>query len=112
MSDRTTLVTGGAGFIGSNLADRLLARGERVIVLDNFNDYYDPDRKRSNVAVNADNPEYVLIEGDIRDRELVLSIFEDYQPDRVAHIGAMAGVRYSIERAVLYNDVNVNATIN
>jgi len=112
MTERTTLVTGGAGFIGSNLVDRLLARGERVVVIDNFNDYYDPSRKRSNAAIHAGNSSYVLVEGDIRDRDLVLQLFEDYHPNTVAHIAAMAGVRYSVERAPLYNDVNVNGTIN
>jgi UDP-glucuronate 4-epimerase len=109
---RTTLVTGGAGFIGSNLVDALLARGERVVCLDNFNDYYDPARKHRNVAGQLDNPRFTLVEGDVRDRELVLSLFEQHQPGRVAHLAAMAGVRYSIERAPLYVDVNLQGTIN
>jgi UDP-glucuronate 4-epimerase len=109
---RTTLVTGGAGFIGSHLVDALLARGERVVCLDNFNDYYDPARKRRNVAGQLDNPRFTLVEGDVRDRDLMLSLFEGHQPDRVAHLAAMAGVRYSIEHAPLYVDVNVQGTIN
>ncbi len=111
-STRTTLITGGAGFIGSHLADVLLARGERVICLDNFNDYYDPARKRANIEPCLWQPDYTLIEGDIRDRDLVMRLFGEHQPQRVAHLAAMAGVRYSIERAPLYVDVNVQGTLN
>ena len=106
----TILVTGGAGFIGSTLVDHLLARGDRVICLDNFNDFYLPARKRNNIAAHADNPNFILAEGDLRDRDFVLSLFTEHEPERVAHLGAMANVRYSIERAGLYNDVNVQGT--
>ena len=106
------LITGGAGFIGSHLADVLLARGERVICLDNFNDYYDPGRKRANVTAQQENTNYHLIEGDIRNRDHLFEIFETHQPRRVAHLAAMAGVRYSVERAPLYADVNMQGTIN
>jgi UDP-glucuronate 4-epimerase len=109
---RTTLVTGGAGFIGSHLADALLARGERVICLDNFCDYYSPARKRNNVGAHLEDPNYVLVEGDIRDRELVTRVFREHRPQRVAHLAAMAGVRYSVERAPLYVEVNVQGSIN
>ena len=66
-----TLITGGAGFIGSHLTHRLLGRGERVTVLDDFNDFYDPARKRRNVAPFLARAEYALVEGDIRDAALV-----------------------------------------
>lgn len=112
MSNETVFVTGGAGFIGSHLVDRLLARGDRVICLDNFNDYYTPARKRANAALHLGHPNYTLIEGDLRDRDVIMSVFKEHKPDKVAHLAAMAGVRYSIERAPLYNDVNVNGTIN
>ncbi len=108
----TILVTGGAGFIGSHLVDRLLERGDRVICVDNFNDYYNPGQKRSNIKGCLENPRYTLVEGDIRDRELMMRVFEEHQPKRVAHLAAMAGVRYSIERATLYTDVNIQGTIN
>jgi UDP-glucuronate 4-epimerase len=106
------LVTGGAGFIGSHLADALLARGDRVICLDNFSDYYDPAIKRANIAGQLNNPAFTLAEGDIRDRELVFRLFEEYQPTRVAHLAALAGVRASIEQASVYTDVNVQGSLN
>jgi UDP-glucuronate 4-epimerase len=111
-SDQTTLVTGGAGFIGSHLVDVLLARGERVICLDNFSDYYNPAIKRHNITAHLRHPNYVLVEGDIRDRTLVMQVFEQYRPARVAHLAAMAGVRYSVERAPLYVDVNLQGSIH
>jgi UDP-glucuronate 4-epimerase len=110
--ERITLVTGGAGFIGSNLAGRLLERGETVICLDNFNDYYSPALKRRNISGYLDNPSFRLVEGDIRDRELVMSLFAEQRPQRVAHLAAMANVRYSVERASLYVDVNIQGSIN
>lgn len=109
---RITLVTGGAGFIGSHLVDALLARGERIICLDNFCDYYDPTRKRANVASHLEHPNYTLIEGDIRDQDTVAGLFERYRPQYVAHLAALAGVRASIEQAGLYIDVNMRGTVN
>jgi len=111
-SDQVMLVTGGAGFIGSHLVDALLRRGDRVVCLDNFNDYYSPANKRDNIARQLDRPHYSLVEGDIRDRDLVQRVFAEHQPTHIAHLAAMAGVRYSIERAPLYVDVNVQGTIN
>jgi UDP-glucuronate 4-epimerase len=112
MTLKTVLITGGAGFIGSHLADRLLAHGDRVIVLDNFDDFYNPAIKRHNIESHQNNPNYALIEGDIRDREGVLSLFREYQPGHVMHLAAMANVRYSTERAHLYGEVNLQGTIN
>jgi len=106
------LVTGGAGFIGSHVAEALLARGDAVICLDNFNDYYDPAHKRRNVAPVLSHPAYTLYETDIRDADTVEGIFATERPDRVIHLAAMAGVRYSIERAPLYVEVNVQGTVN
>ena len=104
------LVTGAAGFIGSHLTERLLANQDAVICLDNFNDFYDPQIKRENIIDFMDNSRFHLIEGDIRDSNLVEKIFRDYSPDAVVHLAAMAGVRPSIEDPLLYNDVNVNGT--
>src|SRR4051812_2928435 len=79
---KTVLVTGAAGFIGSATCDALLARGDRVVGLDNFNDYYSPARKRANVAeVRAKSPDpkaYEVVEGDLRDRALVRELFQKY----------------------------------
>lgn len=91
------LVTGAAGFIGSTLSDVLLKRGDEVIGLDNFNDYYDPARKRANVAPFLDYPNYTFHKADFRDKAVVDNIFEEHKPNRVAHIGAMGSVRYSVK---------------
>jgi UDP-glucuronate 4-epimerase len=105
------LITGGAGFIGSHLADRRLARGDRVVVLDDFNDFYDPAAKRRNVAPHLRNPSYRLVEGDIRDRDLVARLFAEEPFDAVIHLAARAGVRPSLADPVLYEDVNVVGTL-
>ena len=104
------LITGGAGFIGSHLADRRLARGDRVVVLDDFNDFYDPRSKRANVFPHLTNPLYRLVEGDIRDRALVFRLFEEEGFDAVLHLAARAGVRPSLSQPVLYEEVNCVAT--
>jgi len=106
------LVTGAAGFIGSHVAQALLARGDTVAGLDNFNDYYDPARKRANVALLTPDARFTLYEADLRDEEAVARICAHARFDAVAHLAAMAGVRYSIERAPLYVDVNVRGTVN
>jgi len=109
---QSILITGGAGFIGSHLVDRLLADGEQVTVLDNFNDFYDPGLKRENVAPHQDFDNYRLVEGDIRDAALVDKTFAAGGFDQVIHIAAMAGVRPSIKDPGLYQDVNLNGTVN
>ncbi|MGF1504527.1 MAG: GDP-mannose 4,6-dehydratase, partial [Anaerolineae bacterium] len=112
MSEPTVLVTGGAGFIGSHLIDTLLAEGHCVVCLDNFNDFYSPRRKRQHVEPHLDNANFTLVEADIRNRDTVLAVFEHHRPTHVAHLAAMANVRYSIERAALYAEVNVQGTVN
>jgi UDP-glucuronate 4-epimerase len=106
------LITGGAGFIGSHLVDRLLARGDEVVCVDNFNEYYSPARKRRNIAGALEHPGYTLVEADFRDTVAMEQVFATHQPERVAHIGAMAGPRPSVERPLLYEDVNVRGTVN
>jgi UDP-glucuronate 4-epimerase len=106
------LITGGAGFIGSHVADRRLARGDSVVVLDDFNDYYDPLVKRSNVAPHLADPRYRLVEGDIRNRELVFRLFAEESFDAIVHLAARAGVRPSLEQPVLYEEVNCVATLH
>ena len=105
-------MTGGAGFIGSHLTRRLLARGDRVTVLDDFNDFYDPARKRENVApLLAPQPEYRLVEGDIRDEALVDRLYAEGRFDAVVHLAARAGVRPSLQEPILYEDVNCIGTL-
>jgi UDP-glucuronate 4-epimerase len=106
------LVTGGAGFIGSHVADRRLARGDRVVVLDDFNDFYDPRRKRANVQPHLRSRHYRLVEGDIRDRDLVFRLFAEERFDGVVHLAARAGVRPSLRQPVLYEEVNCVATLH
>src|SRR5215212_3848124 len=106
------LVTGGAGFIGSHLADALLARGDEVICVDNFNDYYSPARKRRNIAAALDRPGYTLVEADFCDLAAMQQVFATYRPAKIAHIGGMAGPRPSVERPLLYEEVNIRGTLN
>lgn len=105
------LVTGGAGFIGTHLTRRLLSRGDRVTVLDDFNDFYDPSRKRRNVAPLLERPDYRLVEGDIRDEALVDRLFAEGRFDGVVHLAARAGVRPSLQEPILYEDVNCIGTL-
>jgi len=103
------LLTGGAGFIGSHVGERLLARGDDVCVLDNFNDFYDPAIKRRNAArLEAGGARVVT--GDIRDRALVGELFAQ-APDVLVHLAAMAGVRPSLQDPLHYEDVNVRGTM-
>lgn len=102
------LVTGGAGFIGSHTTERLLARGDEVVVLDNFNDAYDPAIKRANAAALQGAR---IVTGDIRDRELVRKLFADGRFDAVVHLAAMAGVRPSLLDPLHYEDVNMRGTM-
>jgi UDP-glucuronate 4-epimerase len=106
------LVTGSAGFIGSHVAEALLARGDTVTGLDNFSDYYSPARKRANVTPLLASPRFALCEADVRDSEEVNRICAGGGFDAVVHLAAMANVRYSIQRGPLYTDVNVRGTVN
>ncbi|MEA3229356.1 MAG: GDP-mannose 4,6-dehydratase [archaeon] len=106
------LVTGGAGFIGSHVCDALLRRGDHVACIDNFNDYYDPERKKSNIADAVEDKNFTLFEADILDIAKIREIFDEAQPDKVIHLAARAGVRPSILDPQLYADVNIKGTIN
>lgn len=108
----TVLVTGVAGLVGSHLAEALLDRGDSVVGVDNFNDYYSVKQKRSNVAGFVDHDRFTLCETDIRDAGQIRTIFDNHRPAAVAHLAAMANVRYSIGRAPLYADVNVTGSVN
>jgi UDP-glucuronate 4-epimerase len=105
-------VTGGAGFIGSTLVDRLLTDGGDVLVLDNFDSFYDPGRKRANLVAAATFTRFELVECDIRDASAVREAFRRFQPDAIVHLAARAGVRPSIEQPALYSEVNVTGTVN
>ena len=104
------LVTGGAGFIGSHLCERLLLLEHKVICLDNFNNFYSPVTKHNNLSFCIKHPAFHLVEGDIRDDQAVLKCFQYGRIDLVIHLAAMAGVRPSMENPDLYRDVNVNGT--
>jgi UDP-glucuronate 4-epimerase len=110
---KNILVTGGAGFIGSHLVDRLLAEGGwRVTVLDDFNDFYDPAVKRANVSAHAGDERFRLVEADIRDRAALARVFDETRFDRIVHLAARAGVRPSLSEPLLYNETNITGTLN
>lgn len=103
---KTYLITGGAGFIGSHLADELLEEGNKVVVIDNFNNFYNPQIKENNIKHNLSNQNYKLERIDIRDAKEVDRVFAENKIDNIMHLAAMAGVRLSIEDPVLYQEVN------
>jgi UDP-glucuronate 4-epimerase len=113
---KIVLVTGAAGFIGSHVAQALLLRGDAVVGLDNLNDYYDPARKRSNLAevrgITHHASSFTFVEGDVRDRALVSRLCAEHRFDAVIHLAAMAGVRASMADPHLYYDVNLIGTLN
>lgn len=106
------LITGGAGFIGSKVASLLLEQGREVVVLDDFNDYYDPRFKRENVALLQRSTGFSLVEGDIRDRALVEKLYRKEGIEATIHLAARAGVRPSIREPHLYVEVNELGTVN
>ena len=106
------LVTGGAGFIGSHLCERLLLMGHRVLCLDNFNNTYDPAVKRCNVAKALRHSHYRLTEGDILDESLAGGLLESSKADAVVHLAALAGVRRSILAPLDYVDVDIKGTVS
>lgn len=101
------LITGSAGFIGSNLALRLLERGDVVIGIDNHNDYYDPTIKEARLARHASHPNYTHLRIDLADRKAIEDVFRIHRPQRVVNLAAQAGVRYSIENPLAYIDSNI-----
>src|SRR5438046_8364160 len=110
---KNILITGGAGFIGSHLVDRLLAEGGwRITVVDDFNDFYDPAIKRENVRGRLGNPDFKLVEADIRNFEALSRAFAGTGFDCIVHLAARAGVRPSLKAPRLYVETNINGTLN
>jgi UDP-glucuronate 4-epimerase len=110
---KNILVTGGAGFIGSHLVDRLLSEDNwNVVVVDDFNDSYDPAIKHENLRQHRANPRFHLHDADIRDRSKLDQVFEATKFDCVVHLAARAGVRPSLDQPQLYTETNINGTLN
>ncbi len=107
---QTILITGGAGFIGSHCVDRLLARGDKVVCVDNFNDFYDPKIKRSNIVHHLQSTNYKLVEADIADKQAMSEVFEKHKFDRILHLAARAGVQPSLKDPLEYVRSNVVGT--
>ena len=112
MINQKILITGAAGFIGSSLADDLLAKGFSIMGIDNFDSFYTRDIKETNISNALKHNLYSFQEGDIRDMEFLNSCFSGFRPDIVIHLAAKAGVRPSIKNPASYYDVNVNGTLN
>src|SRR5687768_8527785 len=110
---KNLLITGGAGFIGSHLVDRLLTTGvARLTVIDDFNDFYDPSIKRDNIREHLKDPRYSINDVDIRDRAALDQVFKASNFDCVVHLAARAGVRPSLSEPQLYTETNINGTLN
>ena len=101
------LITGVAGFIGFNLANRLLKEGHSVCGIDNLNDYYDVNLKKTRLAIIEKNSEFEFLRLDLADRETIKDLFETHEFDYVINLAAQAGVRYSIENPASYVDSNM-----
>lgn len=113
MDDRpAVLVTGAAGFVGSRLTRALLDRGTRVIGIDNLNDYYSVDLKRANLRDLTPDDRFTFLQTDLRDADAIAKLFDDYRVIKVAHLAAMAAVRYSAKYPLIYGAVNVQGTAN
>lgn len=106
------LVSGAAGFVGSRLSAALLARGDHVVGLDNLNDYYPLAHKERHLADLQDHPNFSFVRADLRDAAALRQLFEQHRPDAVAHLAAMAAVRYSMQHPLIYGEVNVQGTLN
>ena len=108
----TTLITGVAGFIGYHMAEALLARDEKVVGVDNLNDYYDVSLKRARLSRIGANPLFDFRKIDISDRFLVRELFSVLKPKTVVHLAAQAGVRYSLTNPHAYIESNINGFLN
>lgn len=112
MSESVILVTGVAGFIGSHIAEALLSRGEKVLGLDELNDYYSVANKKNNLKILSTHPGFSFVREDIRSLEQMENAVRPYKIKSIAHLAARAGVRPSIKDPLLYEEVNVKGTLN
>lgn len=112
MKDKVILITGAAGFIGSHVARALLERGEKVVCIDEMNDYYAVENKQKNLDLLLAYSGFTFIKADIRDFELCKQLLSSYKISRICHIAARAGVRPSIADPILYEEVNVKGTLH
>lgn len=108
--NESIIVTGGAGFIGSHVCEALVSKGENVVCIDNFNDYYNPEIKEKNIKEM--NERLVLYKADITDIEKLRAIFKKHSIKAIIHLAARGGVRPSIENPFIYEKVNINGTLN
>jgi len=106
------LITGGAGFIGSHLSEALLKKGVEVYIIDNFNSYYNSIFKRKNVESLLKNNSFKLLEGDVTNIDFLNSVFKKKSYDKVVHLAASVGVRYSLENPQIYHINNIKGTRN
>ncbi|MFK4658796.1 SDR family NAD(P)-dependent oxidoreductase [Bradyrhizobium barranii] len=112
MTDQAILVTGAAGFIGFHVARQLLAEGRPVVGLDNLNSYYDPALKQARLALLRNDSRFAFVEADLADRETIAALFARHRFDKVVHLAAQAGVRYSIDHPHTYADSNLQGFLN
>jgi UDP-glucuronate 4-epimerase len=112
IGNKTFLVTGSAGFIGFHVARSLLARGAKVIGIDNYNDYYSPALKRDRDRELRQHPSFFSVEGDLADFPALAALFEEHRPQRICHLAAQAGVRYSLINPFAYQKANLEGFLN